>query len=67
MDKITLYTTGCPRCKVLSQKLDAKGIPYEAVTDVDEIIEKGFAQAPVLVVNDDVMEFATAVQWVNEQ
>ena len=35
---VKIYTTDtCPRCKVLKVKMDAKGIPYESITDVDEI------------------------------
>ena len=30
---ITLYSTGCPQCKVLKAKLDQAGIKYNTVSD----------------------------------
>ena len=63
--KVVLYTTHCPRCNVLEQKLKAKTIEYEEITDVNLIEEKGFKQVPVLVVDDEVMDFVTANSWIN--
>ena len=40
--KVILYTTHCPKCKVLTTKLKAKGVDYEEVTDVDVMRDKGF-------------------------
>lgn len=62
-----LYSTGCPRCKVLEKKLEAKGIEYQIENDVTKMMEKGFANVPVLVVNDEAMDFMKAVAWINEQ
>ena len=64
---ITLYSTGCPRCKVLTQKLDAANINYSISNNIDEIMTKGFMSVPVLKVNDEYMDFGTAVKWVNNQ
>lgn len=33
MSEVTLYSTGCPRCRVVTMKLDAKKIPYKVVDD----------------------------------
>ena len=64
---ITLYSTGCPRCKVLTQKLNAANINYSISNNIDEIMTKGFMSVPVLKVNDEYMDFGTAVKWVNNQ
>lgn len=64
---ITLYSTGCPRCKVLTQKLDAANINYSISNNIDEIMTKGFMSVPVLKVNDEYMDFGTAIKWVNNQ
>lgn len=64
--KVVLYTTHCPRCNVIEQKLKAKTIEYEEITDVNLIEEKGFKQVPVLVVDDEIMDFVTANKWVND-
>lgn len=65
--KVILYTTHCPKCTVLDKKLTSKNIPYEEVTDVDLMINKGFDAMPVLEVDDTIMDFKTANTWINEQ
>lgn len=35
---VILYSTGCPRCKILKSKLDKKGITYSVVDDVDKML-----------------------------
>ena len=62
----TLFSTGCPKCNVLKQKLDEKGIAYEINSDVDKIIELGFMAAPVLQIGDTYMEFSDAIKWLRE-
>ena len=59
---VVLYTTNCPRCIVLEKKLKQKGIEFEARTDFDE---KGFASAPLLEVDGEIMAFNEANQWIN--
>lgn len=61
-----LYTTGCPQCRVLKQKLDEKNIEYDVVTDTKEMIRKGFAEAPKLQVDGYIMGFAEAVNWLRD-
>lgn len=63
--KIVLYTTGCPKCKVLEKKLGLKNIQYSIVTDEEEIRSMGFLSLPMLSVDDKVMPFAEAVGWIN--
>lgn len=62
---ITLYSTGCPRCNVLKQKLDSKNIEYEVVSDIDVMTEKGFETVPVLDVDGQIMQFKQATDWIN--
>ena len=64
---ITLYSTGCPKCKVLKKKLEEKGYQvhreqfcgWDAVTWI--------SQVPVLSVNNKLLDFSTANDWVNQQ
>lgn len=68
MEKIVLYSTGCPRCNVLKKKLAEKGIEFEECADVEEMKEIGITAVPMMRVgNDDVLDFVAAVQWVNAQ
>lgn len=64
---VNLYSTGCPQCKVLTKKLDEKGIIYNIIIDVDTMIKRGFTSVPVLEVEDKVYNFSQAIQWVKEQ
>ena len=65
MIMVTLYSTGCPRCNVLVQKLDNKGIEYDVVNDVNVMTEKGIETVPVLEVDGQMMQFKEAIDWVN--
>lgn len=66
MEQIILYSTGCPKCKVLEAKLKQKGIEYEHIDNIDVMTEKGFMSVPMLEVNGNVMDFVTANNWINE-
>lgn len=63
----TLYSTHCPRCIVLERKLKEKNIEYIEVNDVDEMIRLELTYAPALKVDEKMMEFNEAIQWVNAQ
>ena len=64
---IIFYSTHCPRCNVLKAKLDAKNIEYVENNNVDEMLELGIMSAPALKVDDTLMLFKEAVDWVNQQ
>ena len=64
---ITLYTTHCPKCNVLKSKLDSKNIEYKIVEDVDIMQNKGFSSAPILEVDNEMLDFVNAIKWVNER
>ena len=63
---IILYSTNCPKCKVLEQKLKSKNIEYIEFTDVNKMIEMGFSVMPMLEVDGVIMDFGTANKWINE-
>lgn len=62
---IILYSNNCPQCKVLEAKLTQKNIPYTKVIDTKIMLEKGMNQVPNLEVNGALMNFGTAIQWIN--
>lgn len=65
---LVLYTTHCPRCKVLEKKLQQKGLLYTENDNIDEMIEMGFKTAPLLSVDGaKPMDFGEAVKWIKEQ
>lgn len=65
---VVLYTTHCPRCKILEKKLQQKGILYAENDNVDEMIAMGFKTAPLLGVDGaKPMDFGEAIKWIKEQ
>ena len=64
---VTLFSTHCPRCNVLSTKLKQKSIDYEEINDVDVMVQKGFTAVPMLEVDGVVYDFKQAVEWIGEQ
>ena len=67
MDKIILYTTHCPKCVVLEKKLNQKQIEFDICDDIEIMEQKGFMTAPMLEVNNDIMDFGKAVEWTNNK
>ena len=63
---ITLYTTGCPRCKVLETKLNQTGLKFGVVNDPKKIIEMGFVTAPVMTVDGKPFGFKEAINYLND-
>ncbi len=63
--RIILYSTHCPKCKVLEKKLNQKQINYEEITDIKTMEEKGFLSVPILEVDGERMDFRAANNWIN--
>lgn len=62
---VILYSTGCPKCKILEKKLDEKNITYTNVSDVETMLSMGLSTVPMLEVDGDMMKFSDAVKFVN--
>lgn len=62
--KVTFYSNDCPRCKILQQKLDEKGVMYEKVSDVEIMKQKGFMSVPMLEVDEKIMTYLEAINWI---
>ena len=62
-----LYSTGCPQCIVLKEKLKAANINYIEVTDKDTILAKGITRIPVLEVEGIKMELSAANEWIKSR
>ena len=62
---IKLYTTGCPKCRALKMKLDKAGIQYEICDNMEEMLLKNFASAPMLETDEGTFSFSEAIKWVN--
>lgn len=55
---------GCNKCKILLAKLDEKGLEYEKLDNMQELIDLGFKTVPVLEVDGEYMDFGKAMKWI---
>lgn len=68
MNKIILYTTGCPKCRILEKKLTDKKVEYQVVCDPEKIKAKGNAVPMLEIIDGDsskVLNYYEAVKFVN--
>ncbi len=63
---VTLYTTHCPKCKVLETKLGQKNIEFSVIDEEQVMIDKGFMSAPMLEVDGEIMDFSGAINWLKK-
>lgn len=64
MENVILYTTHCPRCLVLANKLKEKHIPYTEFTDKNKMLAMGMDMMPVMQVGDKRYDFKDAIKIV---
>lgn len=65
-----LYSTHCPRCRVIEKKLLTRGIDFELIDNNDEVTkfgeEHGINSAPMLVLDDGtILGFSEANAYIN--
>lgn len=61
-----LISNGCPKCKILQNKLDEKGILYDKSDDIQELISLGFKTVPMLELDGEYLDFGRAIKWVQD-
>lgn len=65
--ELVLYSTGCPKCRVLEAALNKKNVSYEKCEDVQTMIDMGLAEAPVLKIDDKILSYNEAMKYVMEE
>lgn len=65
MNNVILYTTHCTKCRVLETKLKSKNINYVEETDETIMQKKNIEFLPMLEVDGNLMDFATANVFIN--
>ena len=63
---IILYTTHCPKCKILEGKLREYNIPFTECADTSRMRSKGFDWVPVLEVDGECMGYKRALEWISK-
>ena len=63
---MVLYSTHCPKCKVLAKKLNDLGIDYVEENNIETMQLFGITEVPMLEVDGKLLDFAEAVKLVNK-
>lgn len=64
--EVKVYSTHCPKCKVLCAKLEQKGVEYTEVTDVDYMMSIGINSLPMMQIDGgELIDYPTAIRWIN--
>ena len=58
MADLILYSNGCPKCRVIKSKLEAKKITFTENNNVEELIPMGIRSLPILNTMIIVWSFA---------
>lgn len=66
MLEIILYTTHCPKCRVLETKLQRKNMVYTSVTDIEQMKAKGIQSVPMIQVGEELLDFEAANKYIND-
>ena len=70
MKNVILYSSNCPKCKVLEAKLNQKNIDFSiknSEEDFQQLFDEGFREMPVLEVDGKKYTFGEAIQLVNNK
>lgn len=63
---LILYSTGCPKCRVLEEKLNKKNVPYKIISDINFMKDKGWIEVPKLELKDGtILDFINANKYIN--
>jgi predicted DsbA family dithiol-disulfide isomerase len=65
MSNYILYTTGCPKCRILEKKLNDKQIKFDVCNDTEKMREIGITSVPTLSVDDNKLNYYDAVKHLN--
>ena len=67
---VTLFSTGCPKCKVIKTKLEQSSIEHKIVEDLIELNkfadEHDIHEAPFLVLDDGtILNFKDSLKYIS--
>jgi len=65
MNEMIVYTTGCPKCRILEKKMMLKKLHYTVSSDIDVLVKENILTVPVLYVNGRYLKFEDAIQYIN--
>ena len=64
--KVKLYTTHCPKCKILEERLNEKKIKYETVDNIEELQKMNFKSVPNLEIDGKIYNYLESIKYLNK-
>lgn len=64
--KVKLYTTHCPKCKILEERLNEKKIKFEIIDNVEELQKMNFKTVPNLDIDGKIYNYLDAIKYLNK-
>lgn len=64
--KVKLYTTHCPKCKILEERLNEKKIKYEIVDNIEELQKMNFKSVPNLEIDGKIYNYLDSIKYLNK-
>ena len=64
---IIIYSTGCPKCRVIEKKLQLLKLPYTKISNIEEMTRRGFKSAPMTEVDGQLYNFKEMCDWISQQ
>ena len=66
INEVILYTTHCPKCRVLKEKLDMCDIDYNECNDVEVMRQLNITHVPVLSIAGTLYEYKQAINLISK-
>ena len=67
MNVVLYHQHGCGMCRAIEMMLNKKGIEYESVTDIDEMMRRGVTSTPTMDVDGERFVKAQCRDWIVRQ
>ena len=61
------YSTHCPCCEALEERLREAEIEYTVVSNTEQILTLGITHVPILEINGQKLNYPAAIRWLNER
>lgn len=63
---LKVYSTNCPKCKILEKRLNSMGKEFELITNSDEVMEASekynIKEAPFVVADEKLYNFSEIIK-----
>jgi glutaredoxin len=65
--RITLYSNGCPKCKILKERLYKQKIEYEEKYDTEFLEQNNIFSFPAMKIDEEIFNFYEAINWLKNK